>query len=124
MRQVIARRLQESKSTIPHFYLTIEIFMDEAMKLRAQLNALAASDAEKLSVNDLIVAACARTLQKFPAVNAYFKGDKLEMHDVINVGIAVSVDDGLLTPVLHNADKKSLKQIAIETKELAARARQ
>ncbi len=123
MRQVIARRLQESKSTIPHFYLTIEIFMDEAMKLRAQLNALAASDAEKLSVNDLIVAACARTLQKFPAVNAYFKGDTLELHDVINVGIAVSVDDGLLTPVLHNADKKSLKQIAIETKELAARAR-
>lgn len=123
MRQVIARRLQESKSTIPHFYLTMEIFMDEAMKLRSQLNAMVASDAEKLSVNDLVVAAVGRTLRKFPNVNAYFKGDKLEMHDAVNVGVAVSVDDGLLTPVLHNADQKSLKQIAVETKQLAARAR-
>ncbi len=123
MRQVIARRLQESKSTIPHFYLTMEIFMDEAMKLRGQLNAMAANDAEKLSVNDLIVAAAARTLQKFPNVNAYFKGDKIELRDDINISVAVAVDDGLLTPVLHNADQKSLKQIATETKELAARAR-
>lgn len=123
MRQVIARRLQESKSTIPHFYLTMEIYMDEAMKLRGQVNAMAGSDEEKLSVNDLIVAAVGRTLRKFPNVNAYFKGDKLEMHDAVNVGIAVSVDDGLLTPVLHNADQKSLKQIAVETKALAARAR-
>lgn len=123
MRQVIARRLLESKTTIPHYYLTMEIFMGEAMKLREQLNAMAASDAEKLSVNDLIVAAAARTLRKFPNVNAYFKGDRMEMHDAINVGIAVSVDDGLLTPVLHNADQKSLKQIAVGTKEIAARAR-
>lgn len=123
MRQVIARRLQESKSTIPHFYLTMEIFMDEAMKLRSQLNAMVASDDEKVSVNDLVVAAVGRTIRKFPNVNAYFKGDKLEMHDAINVGVAVSVDDGLLTPVLHDADKKPLKQIAVETKQLAARAR-
>ena len=123
MRQTIARRLQESKSSIPHFYLTMEINMDEAMKLRAQLNAMAASDAEKLSVNDLIVAASARTLQKFPHVNAYFKGDRVAYNDNINVGVAVSVGEGLLTPVLHNADQKSLKQIAVETKELAARAR-
>lgn len=123
MRQVIARRLVESKTTIPHFYLTMEIFMDEAMKLRSQLNAMVTNDTEKLSVNDLIVAAAGRTLKKFPNVNGYFKGDRVELHDVINVGIAVSVDDGLLTPVLHNADSKSLKQIAVETKELAARAR-
>ena len=123
MRQTIARRLQESKSSIPHFYLTMEINMDEAMKLRAQLNAMAESDAEKLSVNDLIVAASARTLQKFPHVNAYFKGDRVAYNDNINVGVAVSVGEGLLTPVLHNADQKSLKQIAVETKELAARAR-
>ena len=123
MRQTIARRLQESKSSIPHFYLTIEVNMGEAMKLREQLNAMAASDAEKLSVNDLIVAASARTLQKFPNVNAYFKGDRIAYNDSINVGVAVSVDEGLLTPVLHNADQKSLKQIAVETKELAARAR-
>lgn len=123
MRQTIARRLQESKSSIPHFYLTIEVNMGEAMKLREQLNAMAASDAEKLSVNDLIVAASARTLQKFPNVNAYFKGDRIAYNDSIKVGVAVSVDEGLLTPVLHNVDQKSLKRIAVETKELAARAR-
>lgn len=123
MRQVIARRLVESKSTIPHYYLTMEIFMDDAMKLREQLNALVTNDAEKLSVNDLVVAAVAQTLRKFPNVNGYFKGDRIELHDSINVGIAVSVEDGLLTPVLNNADQKSLKQIAVETKELSARAR-
>jgi pyruvate dehydrogenase E2 component (dihydrolipoamide acetyltransferase) len=123
MRQVIARRLVESKTTIPHFYLTMEIFMDEAMKLRQQLNAMVTNDAEKLSVNDLIVAAAARTLRHYPFVNGYFKGDKLELHDTINVGIAVSVDDGLLTPVLHDVDHKSLKQNAVEAKEAAARAR-
>lgn len=123
MRQVIARRLLESKSTIPHYYLTMEIFMDDAMKLREQLNALVTNDAEKVSVNDLVVAAVAQTLRKFPNVNAYFKGDRIELHDFINVGIAVSVEDGLLTPVLYNADQKSLKQIAVETKELSARAR-
>ncbi len=123
MRQVIARRLLESKQNVPHYYLTMEIFMDEAMKLRAQLNAMAANDAEKLSVNDLIIAAVGRTLKNFPQVNAYFKGDKMEMHAHINVSVAVAVEDGLLTPVLHNADQKSLKQIAVETKDLAARAR-
>jgi pyruvate dehydrogenase E2 component (dihydrolipoamide acetyltransferase) len=123
MRQTIARRLLESKQTIPHYYLTMEINMGEAMKLREQLNAMAASDAEKLSVTDLIVAAAARTLQKFPNVNAYFQGDRIAYNDAINVGVAVAVEDGLLTPVLHNADQKSLKQIAVETKELAARAR-
>jgi pyruvate dehydrogenase E2 component (dihydrolipoamide acetyltransferase) len=123
MRQVIARRLVESKTTIPHFYLTMEIFMGEAMKLREQLNAVVTNDAEKLSVNDLIVAAAGRTLRKYPYVNGYFKGDRLELHDTINVGIAVSVDDGLLTPVLHDVDNKSLKQIAVEAKEAAARAR-
>jgi pyruvate dehydrogenase E2 component (dihydrolipoamide acetyltransferase) len=123
MRQAIARRLAESKSTIPHYYVTIEIMMGEAMKLREQLNALAANDSEKLSVNDLIVAAAARTLRDFPNVNGYFKGDRIELQDRIRVGIAVAVEDGLLTPVLHDADNKSLKQIAVETKELAARAR-
>jgi len=123
MRQTIARRLLESKTTIPHYYLTMEIFMGEAMKLREQLNAMAANDAEKLSVNDVIIAAVARTLRKFPNINGYFKGDKIEYHNQINVGVAVSVEDGLLTPVLHNADQKSLKQIATETKEMVARAR-
>lgn len=123
MRQTIARRLLESKTTIPHYYLTMEIFMGEAMKLREQLNALAGNDTEKLSVNDLIIAAVGRTLRQFPHVNGYFKGDRIELHDHINIGVAVSVEDGLLTPVLHNADQKSLKQIATETKGMAERAR-
>lgn len=123
MRQTIARRLLESKTTIPHYYLTIEILMDEAMKLRQQLNALAASEAEKISVNDIVIAAVARTLRGFPNVNASFKGDRIERHEHIHVGMAVAVEDGLLTPVLRDADRKTLKQIAVETKEIAARAR-
>ncbi|MBI4670042.1 MAG: 2-oxo acid dehydrogenase subunit E2, partial [Chloroflexi bacterium] len=123
MRQTIARRLLESKTTVPHYYLTMEIFMGEAMKLREQLNAMAANEAEKLSVNDLLVVAAARTLRNFPNVNAYFKGDRIAFNEAINIGVAVTVDDGLFTPVLRNADQKSLKQIAVETKELAARAR-
>lgn len=123
MRQTIARRLLESKQNIPHYYLTMEIFMGEALKLREQLNAMAENDAEKLSVNDLIVAAAARALQKFPNVNAYFKGDRIAFNPDINIGVAVAVPDGLLTPVLRNADQKALKQIAVETKELAARTR-
>ncbi len=123
MRQTIARRLLESKTTVPHYYLTMEIFMGDAMKLREQLNAMVANDTEKITVNDVIVAAVGRTLPKFPYVNGYFKSDKIETHDFCNVGIAVPVPDGLLTPVLHDADKKSLKQIAVETKEMVARAR-
>lgn len=123
MRQTIARRLLESKTTIPHYYLTLEIFMGEAMKLREQLNAMAANDSEKLSVNDIIIAAAARTLTKFPNVNAYFKGDRMILNDKVNIGIAVAVEDGLLTPVMHDVPNKTLKQIAVESKELAARAR-
>ncbi len=122
MRQTIAQRMTQSKTTTPHFYVTMEINMAEAMKLREQLNALA-SDAEKISVNDLIVAAVARTLPKFPTFNASYQGDKLDMHSNINIGIAVAVEEGLLTPVLHDADKKVLKQIASETKAMSERAR-
>lgn len=122
MRQTIAQRMTLSKTTVPHFYVTIEINMSEAMRLREQLNAMA-TDAEKVSVNDLIVSATARTLLKFPNLNASFRGDKLEIHSEINMGIAVSVEEGLLTPTLHDADKKSVKEIAIESKGLSERAR-
>src|SRR5512146_2090638 len=110
MRQAIARRMTESKKTAPHFYVTVEIHMDEAMKLREQLNRLAADD-EKISVNDLIVAASARTLARFPALNASYRDDRIEMHPGIHIGIAVALDDGLIPPVLHDADKKSLRTI-------------
>jgi pyruvate dehydrogenase E2 component (dihydrolipoamide acetyltransferase) len=122
MRQTIAQRMTQSKTTVPHFYVTVEINMADALKMREQLNNLA-SDAEKVSVNDLVLAAAARTLVKFPTFNASFRGDKLELHSNVNIGVAIAVEEGLLTLALHDTDKKSLKQIAAETKGMGERAR-
>ncbi len=122
LRQTIASRMTQSKTTAPHFYVTVEINMGDALKLREQLNNLA-SDEEKVSVNDLVLAAAARTLTKFPPFNASYRGDKLELHSQIGIGVAIAVEEGLLTLTLHDADKKSLKQIAVETKGMGARAR-
>ena len=122
MRQAIARRMTESKTTVPHFYVTVEINMAEALKMREQLNAIAA-DADKVSVNDLVIAAAAKILLQFPNFNASYRDGALEKHPQINIGIAVALDDGLITPVLRDADKKSLKQIAAESKALNERAR-
>lgn len=122
IRQAIARRMSESKQTIPHFYVTFEIGMTDAMKMREQLNNLAKED-EKISVNDLVVAAVAKTLNKWRMFNASFRGDALEMHEHINLGIAVALADGLITPVLHDVDKQSLKEIARESRALAERVR-
>ncbi len=122
MRQAIARRMTESKTTVPHFYVTIEINMTEALQMRDQLNAVA-SDADRVSVNDLVVAAAARTLSQFPNLNASYRDGSLEMHSQINIGIAVALEDGLITPVVHAADKKSVKAIAAESKQLGERAR-
>jgi pyruvate dehydrogenase E2 component (dihydrolipoyllysine-residue acetyltransferase) len=122
MRQTIAQRMTQSKTSIPHFYVTVEINMAEALKMREQLNNLA-SEADKVSVNDLVLAAAARTLTKHPTFNASYRGDTLQLHANINIGVAIAVEDGLLTLALHDADKKSLKQIAGETKGLGERAR-
>ncbi|MBF8258943.1 MAG: pdhC [Anaerolineales bacterium] len=122
MRKTIARRMTESKATAPHFYITVEINMDDAMKMREQLNALA-PEAERVSVSDLVVAAVARTLARFPAMNASYREDNLEMHPQVNIGIAVALEDGLIPPVLRDADKKSLKRIAAESRALTERAR-
>jgi pyruvate dehydrogenase E2 component (dihydrolipoamide acetyltransferase) len=122
MRRTIARRMTESKATAPHFYITVEINMDEAMKVREQLNAVA-PEAERISVNDLVVAAAARTLTRFPAMNASYRGDNLEMHPQVNIGIVVALEDGIIPPVLRDADKKPLKRIAAESRALAERAR-
>jgi pyruvate dehydrogenase E2 component (dihydrolipoamide acetyltransferase) len=92
------------------------------MRMREQLNALGKDD-EKISVNDLVIAAVARTLTKWRMFNASFRGDKLELHTAINIGIAVARDDGLITPVLHDADKKSLKELARASRALAERTR-
>lgn len=122
IRQTIARRMAESKTSVPHFYVTFDIDMTNAMQLREQLNNLAKPD-EKISVNDIVVAAAARTLTQWRDFNASYQGDKLAVHTQINIAIAVAREDGLLTPVLHDADKKTLKEIAREAKALAERTR-
>jgi len=122
MRRAIARRMAESKATAPHFYVTVEINMDEAMKMREQVNRLA-PDAEKISVNDLIVAASARTLTRFPDLNASYRDGSLDRHPQINIGIAVALEDGLISPVLHDADRKSLRTVAAKSRALSERAR-
>jgi pyruvate dehydrogenase E2 component (dihydrolipoamide acetyltransferase) len=122
MRQTIARRMTESKTRAPHFYVTVEVNMDEALKVREQLNSVA-TDAEKISVNDLIVAAAARTLARFPALNASYRDGNLEMHSQVHIGIAVALEGGLIPPVLRDADRKTLRTIAAESRAMAERAR-
>jgi pyruvate dehydrogenase E2 component (dihydrolipoamide acetyltransferase) len=122
MRQTIARRMTESKTRAPHFYVTVEVNMDEALKVREQLNSSVA-EAEKISVNDLIVAAAARTLARFPALNASYRDGNLEMHSQVHIGIAVALEGGLIPPVLRDADRKPLRTIAAESRAMAERAR-
>lgn len=120
MRRVIARRLAESKFSAPHFYLTMEITMDRAMEVRTQLNALSPV---KLSFNDLVIKAAAVALKQHPAINSSWLGDKIRQNHMVNIGVAVAVDEGLLVPVVRNADGKGLSTIATEVKELAAKAK-
>lgn len=122
MRQAIAQRMTQSKTTVPHFYVTIEINMADALKMREQLNNLG-TETDKVSVNDVVLAASARTLTKHPSLNASYKGDKLELHSKINLGVAIAVEAGLLTLALNDADKKSIRQVAAETKAMGERAR-
>lgn len=122
LRQAIARRMVESKTTIPHFYVTTEVDMGAVIDLRKQLNGLV-SEAEKISVNDFILKAAALTLREYPNINASFNGDHLVQHGHVHVGIAVAVSGGLLTIVVKDCDVKSVKMIAAEAKAMAARAR-
>ena len=120
MRKTIARRLAESKFTAPHFYLTMEIDMDNAIASRKQLNEVAEV---KISFNDLVVKAVALALRKHPAVNAGWFGDTIRYYNYVNVGVAVAVEDGLLVPVVRNTDFKSLSQISVEVKEFVGKAK-
>ena len=121
MRAAIARRMPLSKAPVPHFYVTSEIAMDRAWALREQLNAL--DGQPKISVNDFVVRACALTLLDHPGVNASFQGESIRVYHRAHIGIAVALEDGLITPVLRDAHAKSLTQIAIEARDLAERAR-
>jgi pyruvate dehydrogenase E2 component (dihydrolipoamide acetyltransferase) len=121
MRRTIARRLSESMFTAPHFYVTIEVDMAAAVSLRAQLQN---AEGIKASFNDLVVKACAKALARFPTVNASWGGDRIVTHAGVHVGVAVSIPDGLITPVVRDADRKSILEISSEVKDLAARARE
>jgi pyruvate dehydrogenase E2 component (dihydrolipoamide acetyltransferase) len=123
LRQAIGRRMTESKTTVPHFYVTTEVDMDAAMRLRKEINEVLPEE-NKATVNDLIVKAAALALQDFPKLNASFAGDKLVLHKNINVGSAVAVEGGLLTIVQKNTDTSSLAAIAADNKAMIGRARE
>jgi pyruvate dehydrogenase E2 component (dihydrolipoamide acetyltransferase) len=125
MRRVVARRLTESMQSTPHFYLTVAVDAEDLLGFRAQLNEQLAAGGQdlKVSVNDLLVKACAGLLRANPALNVSFAGDKLLVHRRVHVGIAVAVEGGLVVPVVRDADQKSLTQVAREAGELVERAR-
>jgi pyruvate dehydrogenase E2 component (dihydrolipoamide acetyltransferase) len=120
MRKVIARRLAESKFSAPHFYLTIEIDMDNAIAARSAINA---SGDVKISFNDFVVKASSMALRKHQAINSSWLGDKIRRNHHVNIGVAIAVEDGLLVPVVRFADNKSLSQISAEVKDYSAKAK-
>lgn len=123
LRQAIGRRLVESKTTIPHFYVSHEYKMEALLDLRKQVNGYL-PEGEKLSVNDFIVKAVALTLREFPNLNASLDGTNILRHGGVNVGVAVTVPGGLMTVVVKDTDQKPLRQISVEVKTMAARARE
>ena len=120
MRATIARRLAESKFTAPHFYLNLEINMDNAISFRVQANS---KEGVKISFNDMVVKAVALSLKENPNVNSAWMGDFIRRNEHVNVGVAVAVEDGLLVPVVRYADTKSMDQISAEVKEFALKAK-
>ena len=122
LRQTIAKRMVASKQTVPHFYVTSEIEMSEAMALRAKLNTLV-DEAGKISVNDMVLKAAAAALTHFPGINASFGEGVIIRHGTVNMGIAVAQEQGLITVVVADADRKPLAQIAREAKDIVNRAK-
>ena len=128
IRKIIAKRLVEAKTTIPHFYLTLDCDIDALLDLRRQINAAApqsdGNPAYKVSVNDMVIKALALALIAVPAANATWTSEAMLLHKHADIGVAVSIPGGLITPVVRRADEKPLSAIANEMKDLAARARQ
>jgi pyruvate dehydrogenase E2 component (dihydrolipoamide acetyltransferase) len=122
LRAAIGRRMLAAKQQLPHFYVTTDIAAGPLMEMRGEMNAIL-PDEEKITVNDFIVKAAARAMRAYPNLNASLEGDHIVRHGDIHIGIAVAVEDGLLTVVVKNADQKSLRQISRETREMASRAR-
>jgi pyruvate dehydrogenase E2 component (dihydrolipoamide acetyltransferase) len=124
MRKTIARRLTEAKSTIPHIYLTVDIQLDALLKLRTELNAALESRGVKLSVNDMLIKALAVSLKQVPECNVSFTPDQLIKYSRADISVAVSIPNGLITPIIVGADAKGVSAIATEMKELAGRAKE
>ncbi|KAG9510351.1 Dihydrolipoyllysine-residue acetyltransferase component of pyruvate dehydrogenase complex, partial [Fragariocoptes setiger] len=123
MRQIIARRLTESKQTIPHYYLTVDLEVDELLKLRTSVNKMLEPENIKVSINDFIVKASALACRQVPEVNSSWHETFIRQYNSVDVNVAVSTDAGLITPIVFNAENKGVKQISMETKSLAERAR-
>jgi pyruvate dehydrogenase E2 component (dihydrolipoamide acetyltransferase) len=125
MRRVIARRLSESKQTVPHFYMSVDCTIDELLNVRKALNAKAPTDQAgyRISVNDFVIRAAAIALRQVPAANASWTDDAILQWERVDIAVAVALDDGLITPIVKAADQKGLAQIAKESKDLAERAR-
>lgn len=123
MRKVIARRLVEAKQTVPHFYLSVDCEIDALLKAREQINEQAKGD-YKLSVNDFVIKACAQALKQLPSANASWIQDQIYQYKSADISVAVATDGGLITPVIRQAEMKGLKEISIEMKALATRARE
>jgi pyruvate dehydrogenase E2 component (dihydrolipoamide acetyltransferase) len=121
MRKTIARRLAESKFGAPHFYLTIEIDMDETVKARQTINAFTEV---KISFNDFVIKAVAAALKKHPKINSSWLGDRIRYNEHVHIGVAVAVEEGLLVPVVRFADGKTLTQITTEVKEMGKKAKE
>ena len=124
VRKVIAKRLTESKQTVPHYYLTMDIRLDPLLKLRSELNAALEADGVKLSVNDLLIKALAKALVRVPHCNVSFHGDTMRHYSRADISVAVAAPSGLITPIITEADTKSLAVISKEMKELAGKARE
>jgi pyruvate dehydrogenase E2 component (dihydrolipoamide acetyltransferase) len=124
MRKTIARRLTESIGPVPHFFLTIEVDMGRAMEARATINTMLEREGRKISLNDLIIRATAATLKRHPACNAHWLGDSIRRFNRVHIGVAVAVEDGLITPIIRDADLKGVAHIGAEIRELAGRARE
>ncbi|MBX7200449.1 MAG: pyruvate dehydrogenase complex dihydrolipoamide acetyltransferase [Rhodospirillaceae bacterium] len=120
MRKIIAKRLQESKQTVPHFYLTVDYIIDDLLKLRKDVNE---KGGYKISVNDFVIKACAIALRKMPHVNASWAEEEVHVYDDVDISVAVATPEGLITPIVRKADQKSLSAISAEMKDLASRAK-
>jgi pyruvate dehydrogenase E2 component (dihydrolipoamide acetyltransferase) len=124
MRKTIARRLTESKQQVPHIYLTVDIRLDALLKLRAELNSALESRSIKLSVNDILIKALAQSLMQVPKCNVQFAGDNLLKFSRADIAVAVSIEGGLITPIVSDAGNKAISAISTEMKDLAGRARE